>query len=70
MKIERQNNPTKKIKAVNDNFFEKEFLTTFIILITNSWVNNYIKHIYKKINDHIDKTIQDGNSDYCWKISC
>ena len=57
MKIERQNNPTKKIKAVDDNFFEKEFLTTFIILITNSWVNNYIKHIYKKINEHIDKAI-------------
>ena len=70
MKTEKQNNPTRNSKAVDDNFFEKKLLTTFIILITNSWVNNYIKHIYEKINDHIDKTIQDSNTDYCWKISC
>ena len=70
MKTEKQNNPTRNSKAVDDNFFEKKLLTTFIILITNSWVNNYIKHIYEKINDHIDKTIQDGYTDYCWKISC
>ena len=70
MRTEKQNNPTRNSKAVDDNFFEKKFLTVFIILTTNSWVNNYIKHIYKKINDHIDKTIQDSNSDYCWKISC
>ena len=70
MNTEKQNNPTKKSKAVDDDFLEKKLLTTFIILATNSWVNDYIKHIYEKINDHIDKTIQYGNTNYCWKISC
>ena len=70
MKTEKQNNPTRNSEAVDDNLFEKKLLTTFIILATISWVNDYIKHIYEKINDHIDKAIKDSYADYCWKISC